>query len=110
MIDWPRICELRDEIGNADFEDVMRLFFEEFEEALATIQSLSDAHAVAAAVHFLKGSALNIGFEQVSTLCSALESSGTEKLSRDTEIQIIASAYHESKSAYFDEFEVERAL
>ena len=34
MIDWIRIDELRDEVGQDDFGDIVGVFFEEVQEAL----------------------------------------------------------------------------
>ena len=66
MIDWDRVDELRHEVGEEDFEEVADMFFEEVEEVLAT---LGNTDTLARDLHYLKGSALNLGFTQLATLC-----------------------------------------
>ena len=42
MIDWARVSELRDEVGAEDFDEVVELFLEEVEEAIAALRDLTD--------------------------------------------------------------------
>ncbi len=69
MIDWDRVAELRDEIGEADFSEVVSLFLEEADEVVAGLNVQDDAPTRRAALHFLKGSALNLGFRDLADLC-----------------------------------------
>ncbi|MFN3824777.1 MAG: Hpt domain-containing protein [Pseudorhodobacter sp.] len=69
MIDWDRVAELRDGIGEADFAEVVELFLEEADEVVAGLASLDSAESRQAALHFLKGSALNLGFQDLARLC-----------------------------------------
>ena len=39
MIDWDRIGELRAEIGDDDFAEVLDLFFEDVDDAVARLRS-----------------------------------------------------------------------
>ena len=39
MIDWPRVTELREEVGAEDFEEVVEIFLEEVEERIETYGS-----------------------------------------------------------------------
>ncbi|MEM9970280.1 MAG: Hpt domain-containing protein [Pseudomonadota bacterium] len=72
MIDWDRIAELRDEVGEDDFAEVLEMFFAEVDETLAGLRGANDA-ALKNGLHFLKGAALNIGMAEVSGLCLAGE-------------------------------------
>lgn len=74
MIDWERVAELQEEVGAEDFQDVVALFCEEVEDALARLGS--DHQKDAETLHFLKGSALNLGFETMAALCRQAEQSG----------------------------------
>ncbi|MEK9733498.1 MAG: hypothetical protein VW297_03615 [Paracoccaceae bacterium] len=38
MIDWIRIDELRDEVGQDDFGDIVGVYFEEVQEALENLR------------------------------------------------------------------------
>jgi len=69
MIDWDRVAELRDEIGEEDFAEVTELFLDEADEVVAGLSDLADAESLQAALHFLKGSALNLGFRDLALLC-----------------------------------------
>jgi HPt (histidine-containing phosphotransfer) domain-containing protein len=69
MIDWDRVRELRAEIGAEDFDEVVCLFLEEADEAIARLSLASGAKSLAADLHFLKGAALNLGFSTLSGLC-----------------------------------------
>ncbi|WP_415182500.1 Hpt domain-containing protein [Phaeovulum sp.] len=67
MIDWERVAELRSEIGDDGFAEVLDLFLDEVEDAVACLgqptRKLSDD------LHFLKGSAWNFGFRQFGEMC-----------------------------------------
>lgn len=69
-IDWDRLNELRDDIGEEDFADVALLFVAELQETLAR---LTDETAQASDFHFLRGSASNLGFVALVAACSAAE-------------------------------------
>ena len=72
MIDRARLEELREEVGNDDFAEVIELFCEEVAE---TLDRMAQGHSSSMAddLHFLKGSALNIGMSEVASLCAAVE-------------------------------------
>jgi HPt (histidine-containing phosphotransfer) domain-containing protein len=74
MIDWERVDSLRDEIGMDDFAEVAGMFLEEADEVVARMRtSAAPGPKLAADLHFLKGSALNLGFSELAGLCSAGE-------------------------------------
>lgn len=69
MIDWDRVRELRDEVGAEDFQEVVQIFLEELDEALVRLRD-APAHGIEEGdLHFLKGCALNLGFDDVTRLC-----------------------------------------
>ncbi len=72
MIDWDRIAELQEEVGEEDFADVLEMFFEEVEETLAGLDA-ADAVGLTNGLHFLKGASLNIGMADMSAQCKAYE-------------------------------------
>ena len=71
-MDWSRINELREEIGEEDLADVLALFLEEVDEKLGTLR-FSDAASLADDLHFVKSSALNIGFASLAGLSADME-------------------------------------
>lgn len=96
MINWDRINELRQEVGEEDLAEVLVLFCEEVEEVLDQLDTVLP-DAMPSQLHFLKGSALNIGLTEVGKLCRTEE----EKLARDSaanaEIPAIRAAYLTAK-------------
>ena len=72
MIDRARLEELREEVGNDDFAAVIELFCEEVAETLDRMKQ-GHSSSIADDLHFLKGSALNIGMTEVAGLCAECE-------------------------------------
>ncbi len=70
MIDWSRVDELVDEIGAEDFGEVVELFLDEVENAIVRLEGdAANPVVVEEQMHFLKGAALNLGFEALAQLC-----------------------------------------
>ncbi len=68
MIDWNRVQALREELGAADFASVIELFLDEVEGIVMRIGH-GDADQLENDLHFLKGSAANLGFTAFGRLC-----------------------------------------
>lgn len=75
VVDWDRVTELREEIGMDDFDEVFALFLEEADEAVARLLQATDARAMESDLHFLKGSALNLGLGDLAHICQIFERS-----------------------------------
>lgn len=71
MIDWDRVRALRDEIGADDFNEVVNLFLDESDAAIAALAAQGSAGPDA--LHFLKGAALNLGFSALADICGSAE-------------------------------------
>lgn len=99
MIAWERVKELRAEIGNDDFAEVAVMFLEEADEAVARLLPGLSAKAMEADLHFLKGAALNLGFDALSGLCQEGE---RRAASGDTavDLELVRSTYFASKAAF----------
>ena len=69
MIDWKRVKELQDEIGPDGFAEVADMFLEEADQAVHALSQGIAADAVEAQLHFLKGSALNLGLSDLAAIC-----------------------------------------
>lgn len=101
MVNWDRITELQEEVGEDDLSEVLALFCEEVEDALGTL-STSDPDALKGQLHFLKGSALNIGLDQVSTLCRDAEHSLAADPQSLPQVDAIRSAYQTARAELQD--------
>ncbi len=71
MIDWSRVTTLREEVGAEDFDEVVELFLEEVDDVVARLESGPAHDTLSEDLHFLKGSAMSLGFRQFSALCQA---------------------------------------
>jgi HPt (histidine-containing phosphotransfer) domain-containing protein len=72
VINWERAGELREEIGPADFAEVVDLFLEEVSAVMGLLHEIEDEQ-LGANLHFIKGSALNLGFRALADACLAGE-------------------------------------
>ena len=111
MIDWDRVCELRLEIGAEEFAEVVALFLEEADEVVARLPAISDAKGMESALHFLKGSALNLGFSDLASLCQEGERRAATG-DAEGDRTLVLACYEASKSAFeagLDRFSANRA-
>ena len=99
MIDWERIRELRSEIGADDFAEVAALFLDEADGAVARLSPTASAKAMEADLHFLKGAALNLGFDALSALCQDGERRAAAG-DTGTDLAAVRAAYFASKAAF----------
>ena len=99
MIDWGRVHALRDEIGAADFAEVVTLFLEEADEVVARLSNRLGAPRLEADLHFLKGAALNLGFDALAVACQDGE---RRAATGDVDIDLggIRQVYAASKSGF----------
>lgn len=97
MIDWHRVSELREEIGDEDFAEVAALFLEETDAAIAAFPTVSSTTA-AAHLHALRGSALNLGFAGLAGLCQTAEVAATDGAQIDR--TAIIDLYAASRAAF----------
>lgn len=98
MIDWGRVDELREEVGEEDLVEVIDMFCEEVEEVLAGLASASSAE-LPGQIHFLKGSAQNIGISSVSDLCKSFEDAMRSDSAFTPDIAGLVSAFGEARTA-----------
>jgi len=100
MIDWNRVRNLRDEIGADAFGEVVEIFLEEVETEIERLRAPDQALDVEAQLHFLKGSALNLGFADFSALCDRGEGAIGTGLSAQVELTEILECFDRSKAAF----------
>ncbi|MFA8386017.1 MAG: Hpt domain-containing protein [Pelagibaca sp.] len=104
MIDWTRVSELRDEIGPDDFAEVAELFLMEVEDTLSRLNRAGNtARDMQDLMHFLKGSALNLGFSDLSDMCSKAESAASQG-ALTVDIAHLNSLYRQSRALFETEF------
>ena len=100
MIDWKRVADLRDEIGSEDFEEVLPLFLEEVLGVMDTLRNAPDLSRLEEDLHFLKGAALNLGFEAFTNLCSAGEKAAAAGHAGTVNLTEIIDCFEVSRAAF----------
>jgi histidine phosphotransfer protein HptB len=100
MIDWDRVQELKDEIGEEDFAEVAEMFMAEVEEVIERLKVAPDPAKYEDDLHFLKSSSLNLGFSRLATLCQAGERYAANGNSGSVDLAPIFNAYDTSKTAF----------
>ncbi|SOB95146.1 Hpt domain-containing protein [Rhodobacter maris] len=105
MIDWERVAELRSEIGAEGFAEVLELFLDEVEAVVMNLGrkpgKLGDE------LHFLKGSAWNLGFRTFGAMCQDGERRCSAGKSETVDIPAVLECYGASKQQFMgrvDEF------
>ncbi len=100
MIDWNRVNELKDEIGEDDFAEVAEMFIAEVEEVIDRLKAAPDPALFEADLHFIKSSALNLGFAELSALCQTGERQAATGEADNVNLGPIFASYHASKDAF----------
>ena len=102
MIDWDRIAELRDEIGAEDFDDVVTLFLDEVTEVVEALRAGGVRDQLECQLHFLKGSAMNLGFARFAAMCQAGEQDAAAGRADEVDVVAILACYDASRAAFLD--------
>jgi histidine phosphotransfer protein HptB len=98
MIDWNRVAALRDEIGAGEFAEVVEMFLTESDEAITRLKTGKPYPTLEAELHFLKGSALNLGFRDLAELCSLGEKRAAGGQSVD--LKPVVDSYADAKLTF----------
>ncbi|GAB4268502.1 MAG: Hpt domain-containing protein [Pararhodobacter sp.] len=101
MIDWAHVRSLKADMGEA-FDEVVEVFMQEVEEALARLDASTDAPAKAAEMHFLKGAALNLGFSTFAALCAEGEQRASAGDGGAVDAAAVRALYADSRAAFLD--------
>ncbi|MCC0063448.1 MAG: Hpt domain-containing protein [Defluviimonas sp.] len=109
MISWERVADLKADFGEDGFAEVVAVFLEEFDAAVAELGAAKDGEALARALHFLKGGALNLGFTDVGALCGDGEKHVRAGTAGDGLVDRIAELYALSRAEFLSGIERTRA-
>lgn len=102
MIDWDRVTQLQDEVGEDDFQEVVDIFLDEMNEELETLVPGMTAKELEAKLHSLKGAALNLGFSQFAELCRVGEETARGGQTDSIDTAAITSCYRASMEEFSD--------
>ena len=95
MIDWTRVAELRDEVGEEDFDEVVEIFCEEVSEVLDRLD-VTEIEKAKSDLHFLKSSAANTGMKNLCKVCADAEHEVAAGRPQDVDLKKLRSAYDAS--------------
>ena len=109
MIDWDRVSELRSEIGDDGFEEVVELFLDEVESVVMRLGSAPNPATYEEDLHFLKGSAWNLGFADFGALCQDGERKAAQGRQDEIDIGAVLDCYGKSKAQFMAEVETRSA-
>ncbi len=100
MIEWSRVNQLKEEVGIADFEEIVAIFIEEVDQVVERLRSAPEPARLAADMHFLRGSALNMGFKALGAECSLRECQVLTNGSAEIDLGPVIRIYEESRAVF----------
>lgn len=100
MIDWDRVHALREEVGPEDFEEVVELFLEEVDAEIEMLADVAQGAPLGEKLHFLKGSALSLGFARFSAICQQNEARIASDPHAAVDIDGLKGLYAASRSEF----------
>jgi len=95
MINWSHVDELKVEMDEA-FDEVVAMFLEEAGEVIARLEASPDPARYQADLHFLKGAALNLGFDRFAEECAEGEATAAAGTPERVDIATIVASYRDS--------------
>jgi HPt (histidine-containing phosphotransfer) domain-containing protein len=98
MIEWERVEELKEDFGDEGFQEIIEIFLSEVEEAINQLPNVTDDSAASDQLHFIKGSALNLGFSDLANLCEPRLQGG-----RIAKAPEVAACYQTSKATFMSD-------
>ncbi|KAF0116629.1 MAG: Hpt domain-containing protein [Rhodobacteraceae bacterium] len=99
MIDWKRVDELKGEIGADGFVEVADMFLDEAEGAVKALLRGIAAEEVEGQLHFLKGSALNLGLSELAAICQDGERMAAAGEGALVDVSLVASVWRASRAS-----------
>ena len=100
MIDWTQVKSLRDDVGAEEFEEIVDIFLEEVEEVIGKLRKTPDINSLENDMHFLKGSAMNLGFYEFSQMCLQGEKLSANGNATEVDLPKILTCFDASKTTF----------
>lgn len=100
MIEWERVAELREEVGEHDFAEVVELFLTEVEDVLNRLRDAPERSTMERDLHFVRGSAMTLGFNGVSELCRTGEKLAAESRFEAIDLTALRASFERSRSEF----------
>lgn len=100
MILWSRVRDLHDEVGAEGFDEVVALFLDEAGDVIDRLKSGDCPDDLDQLLHFLKGSALSLGFAAFADLCRDGECRAAAGDAAKVDIAAITDAFDRSRTQF----------
>lgn len=97
-MNWNRLDELRHEVGDDALGEVLALFLEETDDMAGRLGGVFDPATLADDLHFMKGAALNLGFDALADACRAGEAALAATGAESVDIAAILDSYATAKA------------
>jgi HPt (histidine-containing phosphotransfer) domain-containing protein len=98
VISIERIDELKTEVGEDDFEEIVALFMSESRTIIGRLQAATDPAEAEDLLHALKGSALNLGFDMLASLCAEGQGAEVGSAVWNARLERLLDVFDESKA------------
>lgn len=102
MIDWQRVHDLRNEIGEDDFSEVVEMFLEEADEGIKRLEAGVPQDSLEDEYHSLKGSGLNLGLQDFAARCAQAEQLAARGDFDQIDTAGACAAYKASRAAFLE--------
>lgn len=103
MIDWTRVAQLHDEIGDAGFSEILEVFLEEMEGIVAPLCGTPDPAQLEMTLHAMRGGLLNLGFTDTTTLCREGEALAAQGHADRIDTALIVQSYDAACRVFLSE-------
>jgi len=97
-MNWQRLVELRAEVGAEALSEVLEVFLAETDEVVDRLRDGVAPGRLEEELHFLKGAALNIGFDELAELCRRGEVAARDGLSGQIDTAAVCATYDVSRA------------
>jgi HPt (histidine-containing phosphotransfer) domain-containing protein len=101
-VDWARLEELRAEVGAEALDEIIDMFVMEMTELVDKLRSAPDPDMLEADLHFLRGSALNLGFAPLAEVCQTAELQSRRGDPAQVDLSVIIRTYESCLGALND--------
>lgn len=102
MIDWDRVLQLQEEVGEEDFKEVVAMFLDEVGEEIKSLSPDLSAPELESKLHFLKGAALNLGLQSFADICRRGEDMARAGQVQGIDTAAVTACYEASMKEFAD--------
>lgn len=102
MLNLRQLHDLKSDVGDEGFAELILLFLEETDDVIARITAAGHGTDPAADYHFLRGAARNLGLDDFSQLCHEAEIAAGRGLTGTLPPGALDAAWRDSRAQLLD--------